>query len=247
MDNLQWDRLAECYHEEIVSPFYGNVKNPLVDELDNIKGKKAKSIAEFGCGHFNLGKELCSSFRSVHASDFSEKMIEIAATQNKFSNLILKVEDIRTISYKSKFDVIISVNSILMPSFKDNLKSFCNLFEALKDGGTLLLIVPSMESILYHGMLLLHSELLEKDIRKARISAKRKFEHGKYDFFLGHYIDDDERQKFYYEHEIRYMLKKAGFTNLSISKVNYPWGEDVSDYDDFPEEEPLWDWFIKAT
>ncbi len=37
MDSKQWDRLAKCYHDEVISPFIGEVDNPLWDELKKYK------------------------------------------------------------------------------------------------------------------------------------------------------------------------------------------------------------------
>jgi trans-aconitate methyltransferase len=243
MNSKQWDRLAKNYHEEVVSPFYGKVKNPLFQEISKIKNKKNKSVAEFGCGLFYLGEFLKNNFKEVHASDFSKNMVSQAKKRNPGTKI--KQEDITKLNYKDKFDVVISVNSVIMPCQTSVHTSLQNIYKSLKSSGTLLLILPSMESILYHGMLQYDKELKNKSINAVK-SAKRKIENSKYDFFLGHYNDGNEIQKFFYEHEINYLLKKAKFKDIKINKVQYPWGEDISDYEDFPTEEPLWDWFIRA-
>ena len=246
MNSKQWDRLADCYHDEVISPFYGEINTPLFDELKKIKSKKSKNVAEFGCGLFYLGEKLCSSFKSVHASDFSPKMVELAKKRNKYSNLTIKKEDITKLRYKNKFDVVISVNSMIMPSHKDIGKAFGNIYNAMKKNGQCFLILPSMESVLYHGLLLLNDEIKIKEESAAKKATKKKFENDKYDFFLGHYEDGLDKQKFYYMHEIEYLMKKSGFKDIKIEKVKYPWGNDISDYEDFPDEEELWDWFVSA-
>ena len=238
MEQKEWDRLAEDYHEEVISPFYGDVENPLFDELKKIKNKKAKIVAEFGCGLFYLGETLAKKFKKVYASDFSPAMIKKASEKNKkYKNVSLCLEDIRKIKYKNKFDVIISVNSIIMPSYNDIDKSFSNLKKALKKEGRILMILPSMESVIYNGSLILHKQLEKFNEPTAKRTAKIKFENKKYDFFNGYYTDGNERQKFYYKHEVLLFLKKAGFKDIEISKVKYSWGKNISDYEDFPDEE----------
>jgi trans-aconitate methyltransferase len=245
MEAKEWDELAERYHDEVISPFYGKVKNPIYDELASIKNKNKKSIAEFGCGLLYLHKEL-SCFKEVHASDFSQKMVDIAALKaGKYKNISIKKEDLRNINHKNKFDVVISVNAVIMPSLNDIKKCFKNIHSSLKSKGQVFMILPSMESVLYHGMLLLNDENLKNE-NKAVKSAKGKFEHKKYDMFLGIYNEQGDKQKFYYEHELVYLLKKAGFKDIKISKVLYPWGKDISDYKSFPKEDKLWDWFVSA-
>lgn len=246
MEEKEWDKIAKHYHSEIVSPFYKQKNNKIIAEIKNIKNKKEKTAAEFGCGFFYLGKSL-KHFKKIHASDFSKEMLKIARQKNKFiKNITFKKEDIRKIKYKNKFDIIISINSILMPSIKDIKRSFSNIYRSLKNKGKLILILPSIESALYHNFLLLNKELKNKTEKKAIESAKTKAENKKYDYFLGIYSEEKERQKFYYRHEIRYILKKTGFKKRNIKKFKYPWGNDISDFQDFPKEDKLWDWFITA-
>ena len=168
MEEKEWDKLASKYHDEVISPFFGEVENPLQGELRKIKDKKKKNVAEFGCGLFYLGEKLSNMFKQVHASDFSKEMVKKAIERNKSiikksGNLNIIQEDIREIHYKNKFDVIISVNSLLMPSLDDLKIAFNNLFESLKPKGTCFMILPSMESVIYHGHLLLHRELGKHD------------------------------------------------------------------------------------
>jgi SAM-dependent methyltransferase len=248
MEDKEWDYVAEDYHKYIISPFYGNVENPIFSEIKKIKNKKKKVVADFGCGYFRLAEYLSKKFKKVHGSDFSSVMVKKAKELNKdLKNVNIVKEDLRKISYKNKFDVIIIVNSILMPSLKDRKKCLNNLYNALKDDGHIIMILPSFESVLYHGMLLYDYNLSDnKNEYLALKKAKEIFEFKKYDFFLGHYNDEGSVQKFYYKHELRYFLKKSGFSIINIKKVLYDWGEDISDYEDFPEEDRLWDWFVRA-
>jgi SAM-dependent methyltransferase len=246
MNNNQWDKLAKKYHDEVVSPFYGNVDNPLIDELNN-ELNKDKSVAELGCGLFYLVKTLSKQFKQVHGSDFSVAMVNLAKKNSKnLSNVDIKQEDMININYKEEFDTIISVNSLIMPSVNDITKSLLNIHNALKKDGNLLLILPAMESVLYHGMLIYNNELKKRKESVAKRTAKTIFENNKYDLFLGYYKDGAETQKFYYEHEIKFLLKKTGFKYIKIKRVLYPWDKGVSDYEIFPKEERLWDWFVKV-
>ncbi|MFH1275618.1 MAG: class I SAM-dependent methyltransferase [Candidatus Woesearchaeota archaeon] len=247
MEQQQWDRCAEVYHEEVVSPFTKGVENPLFAEIKKIKHKSEKNVAEFGCGFFNLGETLAKSFKDVYASDFSSKMIKIAKEKNGHHyNVSIIQEDLRTMQHQNKFDVVISVNSLLMPSSVDIRKALSNIYSSIKPYGDIFLIVPSMEAVLYHGLLLFEKELNNKPESVAKRVAKIKFEKKKYDLFLGHYKDGKDVQKLFYKHEIKFLLQKAGFNDISFDKVKYPWRKDVSSYEDFPNEEPMWDWFVKA-
>jgi 2-polyprenyl-3-methyl-5-hydroxy-6-metoxy-1,4-benzoquinol methylase len=245
MNEKRWDKLAEEYHKFIISPFQREVKNPLFQEIGKIKNRKEKIIADFGCGRCELGSFLIKNFKEVYAFDFSDKMIEEAKKNKENQNIKFSKINTLEINLKNKFDIATSINSIIMPSILEIKKSLKNIHNSLKNKGKFFLIVPSMESVIYEGMLVLNRELgvkEEKEIEK----SKKICEDLKYDYFLGHYKDGKDVQKFYYLHEIFYYLSKAGFKNINIKKVEYPWKKEISDYENFPKEEPLWDWFVSC-
>lgn len=247
MNEKRWDALAENYHETVISPFQKDVKNPLKEELSKLTHKKNKVLAEFGCGRFELGKFLSENFSEVFAFDFSEKMVEHAKRENTiFSNVKIEQKDTTKIDFKEKFDVAVSVNSIIMPSFEEIKKSLENIHKSLKENGIFFLIVPSMESVLYEGMLVLNREMKNKEEEKAIADTKEIIENKKYDYLLGYYKDMGDVQKFFYKFEISYLLEKAGFKEIKFQKVEYPWKKEISDYENFPKEKPLWDWFISC-
>lgn len=246
MNEKKWDLLAKDYHKFVISPFQEKVKNPLFSEIKNIRLKKNKTVADFGCGRFELAEFLAKNFKKVKAYDFSEKMIEIAKEKEKISNVDVEKQDMTQANFNQDFDIVISVNSILMPELDKIKKSLNNIYKSLKQNGAFFLIVPSMESIIYEGMLILEQQLKEKEEKKAILSAKIIQENKKYDYFLATYTDRKETQKFYYKHEIEFLLEKTGFKNINIKKVEYPWTKGISDHKIFPGEKPLWDWFISC-
>jgi 2-polyprenyl-3-methyl-5-hydroxy-6-metoxy-1,4-benzoquinol methylase len=119
MNKERWNTFAKEYHKFIISPFQKNVKNPLLNELKEVKNRRKKTIAEFGCGKLELGKFLSENFKQVYAFDFSRRMIEERKKQNNFSNVYIEERDTTKLKFLEKFDVIISINSIIMPSLND--------------------------------------------------------------------------------------------------------------------------------
>lgn len=244
MNEEQWNSIAEEYHNFIISPFQKDVENPLFQEILKIKNTKNLTIAEFGCGTMQTGKFLSENFKKVYGYDFSEKMVKLAKQKNNFKNLEIKQQDTTKFNKKNCFQVVLSVNSIIMPSWNSIKKCFQNIYNSMKKSGKFFLIVPSMESVIYEGMLILDQQTKKHSEKKAIKTTKKLSESKKYDYLLGLYKDGREIQKFYYIHEIEYLLKKQGFKNIKISKVKYPWKKEISDYQQFPGEQPLWDWFI---
>lgn len=248
MDAKDWDQVSGRYEEEITSPFQEGVINPLYDAIRAVPNKRELTVADLGCGRGPLLPFLSKHFKWVIAIDFSPRMLETAKTRIAASNISFHNSSLTELApFYGRFDVAVSVNSILFPSSQTVNHILAEIHKTLRPEGVLAAIFPSMEAILYQGTLVFNREMVKLgDEEKALLSAKRILERRKFDFISGIYDDDGLRQKFYYEFELKHRLKKAGFKNLHIKKVLYPWGEDMGSFDEFSREPRVWDWFITA-
>nr|QBM01345.1 ubiquinone biosynthesis O-methyltransferase [uncultured archaeon] len=248
MESDDWDKLAVKYHEEIISPFQKGVINPLFKKLNAIKHPERKIIADIGCGRGEILDFLASNFKKVYAIDFSPMMINTAKQLSSARNIAYSVNDMRDLSkFKNKFDIIVCANSILMPKISDAWKSLKSIYSTLKRNGRFYAIFPSMNSIVYQGFLILNRETRKGVSEKKAIdNTKRIMEYKKYNFIKGTFRDGKNIQKFYYDFEIFLRLKEAGFKNITMSKVLYPWRKDISDFVCFPEKPKMWDIFVTA-
>lgn len=248
MESDDWDRLAVKYHEEIISPFQKGVLNPLFKKLNAVKHPERNIIADIGCGRGEILDFLASHFRKVYAMDFSPAMIKIAKQLSSAKNISYSVNDMRDLSkLKNKFDIIVCANSILMPRISDVRKSLKSIYFTLKRNGRFYAIFPSMNSIIYQGFLILEREIGKRASEKKAIdNTKRIMEYKKYNFIKGTFKDGKNIQKFYYDFEISLRLKEAGFKDISLSKVLYPWRKDISDFVCFPKKPKMWDIFVTA-
>jgi len=248
MEAKDWDQIADRYEREITSPFQEGVINPLYDALRSISDRQKMTVADLGCGMGRLLPFLAKNFREVVAIDFSKRMIEKAKERTDAKNVSFCLCSLTNLSeFYGRFDVAVSVNSILFPSSKAVNDILAQVHKTLKSEGVIAAILPSMEAILYQATLLFDRELMQlQDEEKALLSTKRILERRKFDFISGIYDDDGLRQKFYYEFELRHRLKRAGFKNLRVKKVLYPWGEDMGSFETFCREPRVWDWFVEG-
>jgi len=225
----------------IVSPLQDEVQNPLYTDLDLLPD--GCTVIDLGTGRGDL-LPLLARFKTI-AIDFSPAMLAIAKTRGNATFLQHDARKLQTLRLQA--DAVIAVNSILQPHFEDIHKVLVGIKASLKPGGTLLAIVPSMEAAMYHGMLVYEREYErcgneQQAVRRARKIAERD----KYAVFRGVFDDDGERQKTFYQFELVHRLEEAGFTNITIKKVLYPWGEKNGTYEDFPGKPELWDWYVSA-
>lgn len=248
MNANDWDFIADRYEQEITSPFQEGVINPIYDAIRAIPDKQELTVADLGCGLGPLLPFLSKNFKKVVAIDFSPQMLQKAKKRVHADNISFHNASLTDLSeFYNLFDVAVSINSVLFPSSRVVNGILCNIRRTLKINGIFAAIFPSMEAILYEATLVFDREL-EKigDEEKALLSAKRILKRRSFDFVSGVYDDHGLRQKFYYEFELKHRLKKAGFKNLHMKKVLYPWGEDMGSSEEFMNQPRVWDWFIEA-
>jgi SAM-dependent methyltransferase len=248
MDAEAWDRIADVYFEEISTPFQAAVKNPLLDYLDALPGREEMTVADLGCGIGNLLPFLADRFQKVVAVDFSPKMLRAAQINCPQDNIQFCRQSLADLSvFHGQFDVAITVNSVLAPSLSAVDQILGEIAASLKPGGLLAGIFPSLESVLYEGVLILDREREQSESEEEALRrAQRKVRRNRYDFIAGFYTDGEDRQKFYYSFELRRRLQKAGFRGVQFGKVLYPWLEGDGD-EAFTGEPRMWDWFVRGT
>ncbi len=247
MKEKEWNEISENYYEEILSPIKNSLKSPLFYDIKQIKDKDKKSVIDLGCGLGELEKLLSKEFKEVVAIDFSEEMIKSAQEKNKaLQNVEFQVKDISSMpEFHNKFDVAISINSIIVPDLNKIDQMFSEVNNTLKKDGKFICILPSMEIYAYQAMLIAQKQGKKiKDIEKLREKAKEFINDEEHDFLLG-VTDFEGKQKYYYRFEILWRLKKAGFKNIEIKKVLYSWKEFAeAGQKNFPGEDPPWDWYV---
>ncbi len=247
MERHQWDNYAQEYHTHIISPLRERVRNPLYADLLKIPSPERLTVADIGTGRGDLIPRLAQRFGHVVAIDFSRKMLDEARRlQGARRNVSFVQHDTRELARSGlTFDVAIAVNSVLHPCSRDVNASLSQIHASLREGGVFLGIFPAMEAVLYYFTLVYERELARHPDEKAALrSACRIAQRNRYDIMGGVY-DDGERQKLYYEFELRARLADAGFRNVVIKRVRYAW-KDVESYEDFSGRPELWDWYVRA-
>jgi cyclopropane fatty-acyl-phospholipid synthase-like methyltransferase len=252
MRSTDWDKIADHYFEKIDSPFSSGAKNKIYSLIKKIKRAEKKTVLEIGCGTGTLIPFLAKKFRKVIATDISHKMVEIATEKaNGFGNVtVKKMDSIQIHRLKQKFDIIVSVNSMLMPNIVKVNRILKKSRKLLKKKGVFIGIFPSMESLIYHKQIIYDQEYDKRhNSRKAKYATGRILPSQTCDFVYG-FFENQGKQKHYYGFELDYRFKKAGFSKISIGKLKYKW--EAIEYDPNPKRfidgiyEQLWDWTVVA-
>jgi SAM-dependent methyltransferase len=246
-----WSRHAARYDEVFLDPYAPEVDNPLWAALAAVPDAGQKTVADLGCGTGPLLPQLVKRFHQVIALDFAPAMIERArsrlgpeaATRVRFLQRPMHELDALT----GQLDVALTVNSLVMPDVRLIDRTLRAIRAALKPGGQLLGIVPAIDAIAYHVMLLM-DQALDRGLepKEAERLAALQGERRSYDFVFGRFRYQGLRQKFWQPFEVEHRLAKAGFTAITLSKVLYPWDQTLAgsgELEGFPRS---WDWFFQA-
>ncbi len=146
-----------------------------------------------------------------------------------------------------QLDVAVTVNSLVMPDVRLIDQTLKSIRTSLKPGGTFLGIVPSIDAIAYHLMLVVDRMLDQGlDPNDAERLAALHIEKRQYDFALGHLRCRGLRQKFWQPFEVEHRLATAGFRDVAIAKVLYPWDDSLAFGENLTAFPRSWDWFFRA-
>ncbi len=245
-----WSRHAARYDDVFLDPFRPGVENPILPALEAVEGPARKAVIDLGCGTGPLLPHLVGRFGEVVALDFAPGMLKRARGRlgkdaggvTYLQRMMHELDD-----YSGRFDVAVAVNSIVMPDEQVIDRSLRSIFASLKPGGLFLVALPSMDAIQYHTMLV-HDRALDDGMAPDEAERHAAFhaEHTFYDFAFGRFAFQGLRQKFWQPFEIEYRLRKAGFRQIELGKVLYPWDESIIGGMQFADQPRSWDWFFQA-
>lgn len=243
-----WSRAAAEYEKEFIDPYRDGERGPLLTALEAIPDRAARTVADLGCGIGPLLPTLAAHFGRVVGIDFAAGMLERARERCAgLKNVELHPGDLKDLSaWHGKVDVAVAVNSLVMPDVGDLEAVLAQVRACVRPGGSFLGVVPAMDAIHYHTMLLLdRARKAGMPGASARANAAAHGEHHLYDFAFGDFRYLGLEQHFWQPFEVAYRLKRAGFRHVRRAKLRLGWSQ-VACGKDLMRYPPPWDWFFEA-
>jgi SAM-dependent methyltransferase len=245
-EEAHWDGIGQNYSKEIFDVFKSDRNGLLPKFLDRYTDATHTAI-DFGCGTGKAFPLLSPRFAHVLAMDISSKLLSIAR-QRPFTNISLKRMDLSKSDLSVPMaDFVFCCNVIMLPEIARNEVMLANIQRVLNPRGHALIVVPSLDSILFSAWRLIDW------YRKEGVAADKVpdeelsyFKGKKRNLLQGIMHIEGVRTKHYSYSELTVLLKRAGLKTIAIEKLEYNWNTEFDSPPAWMGEPYPWDWLIEC-
>lgn len=245
MDRNYWERIAPNYNEEIFDVLKNDTSGKIVGAIEEVASKE-KTVTDIGCAIGKWIPLLATAFKYVVATDISATNLDIARERCKdYTNVEYQRMDMSAYTLTvTPCDVAVCINAILTDNLKKRINFFQSLNICLNQGGTLILVVPSLESKLYTNIIA-HRWNVDDDNKEKIESVEKAYALAK-NIKQGVTDIDNVPTKHYLKEELELLLKLDGFTVDRVEKINYTWQTEFNTPPKWLADPYPWDWMCVA-
>ena len=244
-EEKHWNYIAPNYNIEIFDVFQSDTKKVLAKYFKKHTNLKHDAI-DFGCGNGKAFFYLAPRFKSVLGLDISQKLLNQAKTL-PYNNVSLKQADLTKPLRLPKADFIFCCNVAILPEVETNIAIIKNIQKTLKPAGHALVVIPSLESMIYAAWQLIDWNKKEKvkpeDIDPSEYSG---FSGKKIDILQGLVSIDGHTTKHYTQQEIEVVFTRCGLTVSKIEKIEYAWSSEFAKPPKWMGAPYPWDWLVEC-
>ncbi len=245
MDKKYWERIAPNYDDEIFDVLRNDRSGKIVKAIETISTKE-KTVIDIGCAVGKWIPLLAEKFKFVVAADISLANLQIAKERNaRFTNVEYLGIDMSADSLTiTPCDVAICINAILTDSLPKRINFFQAISISINKNGSLILVVPSLESKLYTNIIA-NRWNVDGDHDEKICSSKKAFQLAN-NIKQGVTDIDDVPTKHYLKEELDLLLSLEGIEVMAIEKINYTWETEFTKPPKWLKEPYPWDWMCVA-
>lgn len=249
MTRQYWDALAGTYDDQIFSVI-GHDRAGVIASCINKYGRIGGTAADLGCGPGKAIPLLARRFSEVEACDHSDALLDEARRAcADLCNVRYHQHDLADAGPLpfEPVDFVLCINVLLTPDLEEREQLWYNITSMVAERGTLLLVVPSLESALYTNFRridwLVRSGFDGPDAIREGVTQHgnvANLEHGVRP------IEGVETKHFLRE-EIQVQLQDRGLKVREFNKLTYDWSLEFADPPPWLKAPLPWNWLAVAT
>jgi len=243
LNQAYWENVCKNYDTEVLSVWDRDRDGVIRQKIETLAETlpAGASVADFGCGVGKFLPLLTRHFDAVEACDYSlsglerakQTKKESASCELRFHQLDFSVDPVPFVPV----DVVLCINVLLVACFDTRMRCWRTVTNQVASGGWLLLVVPSLESILMQQHL--ERESLLQSGQGCETSLHDCMPDGStaIDLHQGVHLLEGFRTKHYFKEELVHLLSEHHFEKIEIRRLEYrPVGDKYQS----------WDWFVCA-
>jgi SAM-dependent methyltransferase len=245
-EESHWNAIAPSYEDEIFDVFRSDRNHRLPVYFKKYAGHDCRAI-DFGCGVGKAFPYLSSLYGNILALDISTECLAVAKSRG-YENIELRQADLTATTLRLvPADFGFCCNVVMLPELRKNETMLRNIRKALKPDGTAVLVLPSLESILFSSRRLIdwyRREGVSPD--RIPVAEFDYFKGSKRDLLQGIVQISGVKTKHYSEPEIQVMFADAGFRVTAVERLEYEWNTEFESPPRWMKEPYPWDWLVEA-
>jgi SAM-dependent methyltransferase len=224
MNRAYWDGVAADYEREVLSVFDHDTEG-LVRARIAVAGAAAQDgrAADLGCGVGKFTPLLARAFAQVDACDRSDRgLVETRARCEADANVSYWQFDLTCDPAPfAPVEFVLCVNVLIMPSLDERMRAWRAVTSQVAHDGTLLLVVPSLESVQLEHFLALEACLLAGDSCAEAVRRSTPENEVAADLHQGVHPLDGLRTKHYLREELEQMMSGHELDLMELIKLEY--------------------------
>ena len=245
MNRTYWEKIASDYDDEIFDVLQNDKKAIIRSAIKKLSSPD-KTVIDIGCAIGKWLPVLSPAFKKVYAVDISAKNLEIAKKNYpQYTNIeYLRIDMSGKKAKVPRCDFAICINAILSTSLKKRNTFFQSISSCVKKNGHIILIIPSLESYLFSGIVA-NQWKIDKTLLEKKLSGKEAL--GKWNNIKQGNADiDNVPTKHYLKEELILLLSQEGFVVGNFQKIEYDWNTEFIKPPSWLKEPKPWDWMVIA-
>lgn len=244
MERSYWEKMAPDYNDEIFDVRKSDTKGIITKAINNA-ASPSKTVIDIGCAIGKWLPILSPVFKKVHAIDISLKNLQIAEKlYPEYKNVTYsRIDMSNPKAVIPRCDVAICINAILTGTQHKRDIFFSKIRGSVKKNGTLILVVPSLESSMLTSIIRQRwnpDKDAKSQINKKGIKKQLQL------LLQGITNIDNVPHKHYLKEELQVLLNNEGFSAEQFNKIEYGWDTEFLKPLKWLKDPRPWDWMVLA-